>query len=365
MRAGGPAPRPGVGAPDGRRADRAAAGQWLVRGRDGRLTAYAQSAERLLRWTEVRPGGPEWTGPDVFEVPGVSRLTVTQGADGYVHVMGRRSVLGDDGATLVDLVHATQYQSGRPLGPLHSAGSPYRDPERSARLGEPAAVVGASGALWLFVRNAGGGVSARTDGASGGWKSWRDLKGSGVRGDLAPAVDSAGRVELLAPGRSGALHWGRQEAGGEPRRAPDVPVVPAEGSITALETSPDRITYYWADAATGALMAHRPGGWVIPLGGVPSAGRPAALRAPIDGYDCTVLAHRAEDGQIMLAACGSEQEDAGLWWASTGETSPGDPGLALDARGRIVLAVVGADGRLHVSRQKPEQGLAMGRAARF
>ncbi|MFD0145601.1 MULTISPECIES: hypothetical protein [unclassified Streptomyces] len=335
-----------------------------MRGRDGRLTAYAQSAGVLLRWTEVRPGGPEWTGPEVFEFPGVVRLSAAQGADGYVHIMGRRTVEREDGAAVVDLVRAVQYQSGRPLGPLHSAGSPYRDPERSARLGEPAAVVGESGALWLFVRNAGGGVSARTDGAAGGWKPWRDLKGSGVRGDLAPAVDAAGRVELLAPARAGVLHWGRSEEGGEPRRAQDLPIAPAEGSLTALETSPDRMTYYWADAATGSLMAHRLGGWVIPLGGVPSTGRPAALCAPIDGYGCTVLAHRAEDGQIMLAACGSEQEESGLWWSPTGESSPGDPALALDARGRIVLAVVGADGALHISRQKAEGGLAMGRAVR-
>lgn len=360
--AGGPDSTPGHGTPDVRRAGRAAAGQWFVRGRDGRLSAYAQGPEGLLRWTEVTPGGPEWTGPELFEIPGVDRLSVAQGADGYVHVVGRRTVVREDGVTVVDIAHATQYQSGRPLGPVHSAGSPYRDPERSARIGEPAAVVGASGALWVFVRNAGGGVSARTDGGAGGWRPWRDLKGSGVLGDLAPAVDAAGRVELVAPARAGTLYWGRPAEGGEPRRAADLPATPAEGSLTALETAPDRITYYWADAATGALMAHRPGGWVMPLGGVPSTGRAAVLRAPIDGYDCTVLAHRAEDGQIHLAAWGTEQEGAGLWWSPTWETCPGDPGLALDAHGRIVLAMVGADGRLHVARQKAEQGLAMDRA---
>lgn len=56
-------------------------GRWLVLGKDGRLTAYARTRAGLLRWTETEPGGPHWTGPDLFPVPDLTHLSVVQGAD--------------------------------------------------------------------------------------------------------------------------------------------------------------------------------------------------------------------------------------------------------------------------------------------
>lgn len=64
-------------------------GRWLVLGKDGRLTAYARSRAGLLRWTETRPGGPHWSEPDLIPVPDLTDLSVTQGADTYVHFLGR------------------------------------------------------------------------------------------------------------------------------------------------------------------------------------------------------------------------------------------------------------------------------------
>ncbi|WP_240003169.1 hypothetical protein [Streptomyces cinnamoneus] len=46
---------------------------WLLRGKDGRLTAYAPVSGGVVRWTETRPGGPEWTGPERGRCPAWSR----------------------------------------------------------------------------------------------------------------------------------------------------------------------------------------------------------------------------------------------------------------------------------------------------
>jgi hypothetical protein len=77
-----------------------------------------------------------------------------------------------------------------------------------------------------------------------------------------------------------------------------------------------------------------------------------------------VLAHRDLDGQVMLAACGTENEQGGLWWSPTGERCVGAPAAALDGYGRVVLGMIGADGALYVARQNADGGLAMAPSVR-
>lgn len=110
---------------------------WLLRGTDGRLTAYAPCAGGVLRWTETHPGGPEWTGPElVAPATGLDpRLSVAQGGDGYVHLLALRRTTTPAGEPRTDVVHAIQYQSGRPVKDWYPMGTPTatrRRPRRSA-----------------------------------------------------------------------------------------------------------------------------------------------------------------------------------------------------------------------------------------
>ncbi|WP_030184157.1 hypothetical protein [Streptomyces sp. NRRL S-813] len=336
-------------------------GRWLVRGRDGRLTAYASAAGGLLRWTETRPGGPEWTGPEFFPAPGVEDLSLAQGTDGYVHFLGRR-LKGQGKGAFPEVVHAIQYQTGRPLTEWRSVGNPHGRVERAVHMGSPVAAVSASGTVHVLVRNAGGGVCLRREDKRGAWLPWADLRGGGGQDGLAVGALQSGRIEALVTGTGCALHWSQASNDGDMERRPNLQVSPAPGSATMLETGPDRVTFYWTDLATGTVQAYRPGGWVIPMGSSPAEGRHAVARTLIDGYDCTVLAHRAVDGSVVLAACGTENEHAGVWWSLTGESSAHQPALALDARGRLVLAVIGAAGELRIARQGQGPGLVLGQA---
>ena len=81
------------------------------------------------------------------------------------------------------------------------------------------------------------------------------------------------------------------------------------------------------------------------------------LRQVLDGYDCTVIAHRGRAGTVLVGVCGTEAEASGLWWGDTGRACLGDPALAHDAQGRVVLAVVGSGGELWVTRQGDGPGL--------
>lgn len=334
---------------------------WLLRGKDGRLTAYAPGDGGVLRWTEVRPGGPEWTGPElVAPKAGLDPcLTVAQGADGYVHLFALWRSVTATGEAHTDVVHAIQYQSGRPVKDWYPLGTPYRDQTKAAKVGHPAAVVDSEDNLHVFIRNAGTGLCARVQESSGKWSKWLDLDGSGSYGAVCAGAADNGRVEVVMAAKRGVMRWTRASGNEEYQRVADLKEQPEDGSVAAQHTGEDRITFLWRESKSGEVQAVRGDAPPMPLGGAAS-GPIAVLRTPVDGHDCTLMAQRGADGRPALAAYPTEAESAGAVWASTGEVCAGVPALATDAAGRVVLAAFGTDGRLRITRQKTtEPGLAM------
>ncbi|CAM5549073.1 hypothetical protein GCM10010329_26620 [Streptomyces spiroverticillatus] len=375
---------------------------WMVRGKDGRLSAYGVADGALLRWTETRPGGPDWKGPEVFPALELTGLTIAQGTDGFVHVVGRRQRKD----TEAEYLHATQYQSGRPLGAWSSLGTrTYPDPARVARMGAPTVAVDGSGAVHVFVRNGYGGVLLRRQAANGKWEEWKDLRGVGCGQPLTATTTDAGLIELLATTNQGhTTRWTQPDRGAPFSPPAPLPFDASEGTVTGLETTENELTYYGqvplteptddapptdgtppsdgtlptdgppapAPTTIATLCAHRtgpdpdpdpdPDHPLTPLRGTePTPHTPlAALRAPIDGHDCTILAHRTTTGRPALAACRTLAEPEGLWWSLTGPECLGPPALALDATNRVVMAVIATDGTLHVARQRTdEKGLSL------
>ncbi|MBB5936058.1 hypothetical protein [Streptomyces zagrosensis] len=336
----------------------------LLRGKDGRLSAYAPAAGGIARWTETRPGGPQWAGPVWLDAPGLSVCSVGQGLDGYVHLVGLREKRAPDDQLDVDVVHATQYQTGRPTTVWHSLGTPHpNDWRKASRVTVVATVVGKDGAVHIIVRNAGGGISARRQDGKGKWSGWVDFKGKDVTEGLSAVATAEGRVEFIAPTTSGALRWYMTEPGGGLKRGDDLDADPQPGSVSGVETSHDTLTHYWRDAKTREIFAYRPGDGTEPisLGGGEGQGPAAVIQAPVYGYDCTVLAqHEPGTGRLAVAAYPTENEAAGVWWTPTGDCGLTEPALSLDGYGRVVLAALGPDRELRVARQKTtEPGLAL------
>ncbi|MFF8829572.1 hypothetical protein [Streptomyces sp. NPDC015131] len=336
---------------------------WLVRGKDGRLTAYAPVDGAVLRWTEQHPGGPGWTGPETIPAPGIEpHLSIAQGADGYVHLVGLRRSRLADGTPATDVVFALQYQSGLAVRDWAVVGNPYPDdPEHAARIGTPAAVVDSEGSLHVFVRNVGGGICGRSSVPSGKWNKWADLKGSGITGPIRASITPEGLMELVAPAEDRVLRWTQETKGVKFQRAEDVPARPEAGSLSSENTGPGRLTHYWHDADDGTVRAWRPDAKApAVLGTGAGTGPVALLRTAVDGHDCTIMARRdAATGRPALAAYPTEDEALGATWTLTGDPCVGAPALALDGRGRVVMAAFAPDGTLRIARQKPEPGLAL------
>ncbi|MFJ6796800.1 hypothetical protein [Streptomyces sp. NPDC091268] len=335
----------------------------LTRGSDGRLTAYAALGGRIARWTEHESGGPRWGGRELLDTPGLLPvLAATQTRHGWVHLLSLRRTQCPGGAR-VEVMHAVQYQSGRPLGPWHSLGNPNGDRHDKGReVGVPAAIVDAAGCLHVYARNFGRGVSCRTQRSDGSWTGWQDINGSEVQDGLAPVLDDTGHPELYAPSGDGVLRW-RRDAAGDLREviAERLPLFAAPGTaIAALVTGPGRVTVYGCDVRDRMLHAHRTDRATSPIGTAGGEGV-SALRMAVDGHDCTVLLQRSVEGAVAVGAYPTEHENAGLWWERTGGSGIREPAAAVDAAGRLVIASLDGAGRLAVVRQEASaSGLVLG-----
>ncbi|MGW8062661.1 hypothetical protein ACVV2G_10370 [Streptomyces ziwulingensis] len=333
-------------------------GDWLLLGRDGRLSVYLPSDDAALWRAERVPAGP-WESPRRIGGEQELRpgLSVGRGTDGYAHLVAWRPT----GAGRSDLVHTTHF---RPLlAPLdwQSAGHPNKQGDRT---GTPAVAVDVQGRAHVFVRNGGGGLSMVAQKEKGGWDPWRDLKGRGIQEEPAAVTGESGLVELYAAVPGGILHWRQESPGARPVPGEGADVAVRPGSLRALATSEERTTLFFTDDDTGELCAWRPGEQPRPLVTAAGPGPVAAVRCVIDGHDCTLVAQRSTgSGRVAFAAYPSEQEATGAQWTESGPALPADAvvSLALDAEGRLVAAsLCPSTGALRLTRRKDEPGLALG-----
>ncbi|KOG30567.1 hypothetical protein [Streptomyces resistomycificus] len=330
-------------------------GDWLIRGRDGRLSVYLTAGDAVLCRAERGPGGP-WEA--ARRVGGDQKLhpvlALGRGADGYAHLVSWRPT----GTQESGLVHSTHFRPR--LAALDWAPIGHPD-KKGARTGTPAVAVDAQGRAHVFVRNKGGGVSLAAQKEKGGWNPWRDLKGSDVQEELAAVTGESGRVGLYAATSGGLLHWRQEEPGADPvlEEAIEVPVRP--GTLRALATSAQRTTLFFTDTS-GDLCAWRPGTKPVALLASAGPGPVAAVRCALDGHDCTLLAQRSVSGRVAFAAYPTEQESAGAWWTESGPRLPADAevSLAVDEDERVVAATLSrSSGQLLLTRRKDEPGLAL------
>ncbi|MFI7383935.1 hypothetical protein [Streptomyces sp. NPDC049813] len=335
-------------------------GDWLIRGRDGGLCAYefAPDGDAVLCRTERTPGGA-WTAPRT--VGGDQRvhpvLALAQGPLDYVHLVSwRPTVPGEAG-----LVHSTHFQPHLAALDWIPIGHPNRTGDRT---GPPAVAVDAQGRAHVFVRNRGGGVSMRAQRVKGSWTTWHDLKGRGVRGELAAVRAESGLINVYAASAETLLCWRQEAFGTDPVLAEKpAPALARPDSLRALATSAEHTTLFYTDEESDGLWAWRGDEAPVRLTDAAGPGPVSAVRCVLDGVDCTVLAQRAHSGRVAFAAYPTELESAGAWWTESGPALPPDARIALtkDASDGIVAAtyVPGSPPRMHLTHRKNEPGLAL------
>ncbi|WP_436774412.1 PIG-L family deacetylase [Yinghuangia sp. YIM S09857] len=333
---------------------------WLVRDAKGQLLAAAVLGDVAVYWTQDGPGKDHWTGPTALPGNGLTpRLAAAAGSDGRVHLVGLRRTSGADGTPKVDLVRAVQPAPGEPFGAWESLGNPQgsgSEPRRQREAGVPTVAVDGKGYAHVFVRNFGQGLSMRAESADG-WGPWTDLGGTFLQ-DLPKAVTVAdGTVEVNVPDKKGVRRWYQQSPQGplvhddKPRGLPvasagfnAVPVGQGVGLYYRQGETAEPLVFRNSGGTRGDLSLFKPGG---PTG----LGPVGALWRESHGGPDTLMLVRDAAGTLFVAA--TDNVGAPQWRRLAGPITRA-PAMALDSRGRTVIAAIGVDGQLHITRQDDE-----------
>ncbi|MFD6365024.1 hypothetical protein ACFWFX_35075 [Streptomyces roseolus] len=334
-------------------------GGWLARGAEGRFSVYVPRGGEVLRWTE-EPGG-RFDGPTGLGGGGLLPfLAAAQGRDRYVHLVGFRAT--DTGAEAgerhLELVHSVQFQTGRPNVEWKSIG---HSNGKAEWYGNPAVAVDGQGRAHVFVRNRGGGVSARVQKDAGGWHPWWDLKGGRTDRDPVAAVNGAGLVELYTATDRGLLRYVQHEPGARPVAEAPVATPVVQGTLAVVTGPSGHVTAYYADGH-GRVCLWSPGRGLVPTPVAQAVGAGPLTATPclIDGYECTLVAQCDPSGVTSLGAFMAEREDMGLYWSPSGPPVLAPPTLTTGLDGGVALAALTPDGEVVFTRQMAdERGLAL------
>lgn len=330
---------------------------WLAPLADGRMVAVAVVSGRVTLWEETTPGGT-WRAGRPISSPGfISDLSLLALPDGRLAVFGVRVSAGASmTAPRYRIMYAAQDRPRGDFGRWQDLGNPAgHATARQRDVGAPAPAVDGRGRISVFSRNGGLGVSGRTQRADGSFGPWQDLGGHRIEDGLAAGTDATGRIELF--GAATPMGWRWDRPSGTPslwhwrQREPGEPMgrgawTPAPGAVTGpLTMSADpqhRLTLLARVPGTASTVAFRPARpgaiWTAAPESLPGPGG----HGPV-GSSGEQLAGRNDLGGVAILDEGG--------WTGSGGLFVHAPGIALDAHGQPVVAVLSVGGRLNVARR--------------
>jgi LmbE family N-acetylglucosaminyl deacetylase len=341
---------------------------WLQPTVDGRLTAFVVLDHGVGIRQERAPGSDDWTPPTVIAAEAGTNLApqlgVTRSADGRFTVAALRAKLAaDPNKQRRDIVVAEQKSPDGAFGSWTDLGTPSTaDPDQVRGLGAPVLQTDGQGRVHLFVRNFAKGVSTRVRAADGTWGPWADLGGGEIQEGITSLVRADGRVEAFAATRTGLEHW-VQGADGRVARAEPIAAKGIAGPPTAVLQADGKPVVFYREADTAKVMMLEQkavdGAWPArakKLNGHGGWGALAALGTR-EGKRPGLIVERNNEGGVSVAFQQGSR-DGTVTWVPTGGVFAQAPAVAVDASGRIVLALTSADGTLATSRQQGPDGSA-------
>jgi LmbE family N-acetylglucosaminyl deacetylase len=331
--------------------DSHAGDQWLSRMyyRWPRGTAWvARDARQSMRAFAVSNGAPyvysqlssaAW-GPAVpLADPGgrlAPGLAAGRAPTGALTVVGHR-------LTDHHLVALAQAADGSFAPAWSDLGNPNAGSGNEDQVGTPAVAANADGRLQVFVKNAGGGISAQAQTSAGAWsRQWDDLGGFDLQDGVAAVTGPQGRIEIFASSRTEIQHWAQGGTNGPLVRDLSFPSQVPASPPQATVDSRGRISVAYRQPGTGRVMVleQQPGGgtWAsapVNLGGS-GAGRPAVVLTPAG--EQLIFARNAADG-LSLARRPADGGAAGAW-SDLGGALLGEPAAAIDTAGLATVLTI-------------------------
>lgn len=314
---------------------------WLIRRPSGALAAFAVLDRQAAMWSETGPASGVWSGP-VLLGGGilVPRLAVSVLAGGRWQLSGLR----------IDALGPGERDHRRTIALLEEGGD-WQDlgtPEIGAAMRQLGFPVTAHG--HVFARTSAKTPAMRSRRADGSWTGWQDLGGPQVQEGLFALGLADGRIELYGLGRLSLVRWFQQRPGGPFKVDAGLRLPPPGTPPAAVEQADGSILLVYRLAQNGQVAGFRlPRGAKqfdaapVPLGGQGGVGPMQLLPTP-DGR--VLILQRNDAGTTSTARFPAGSVPA---WTPSGPWLVRPAAAALDAKGRVVIAGITPDARLHVS----------------
>ena len=331
--------------------------KWAATRADGRPQAFfIRNGELATVWQNA---DGTWAGPDAMPSTGgpvIGAVNVIPSDGGRLQVFVRRqndhhiltirqNLDGSWPGSWTDLSNPNIQFGGNP-----------------AYVGTPVAAQDADGSLWVFIKDAGGGVCGLRQATVGGsFGSWLDLGGGADTQDgLAAIRGNDGRIELFASTRTNILKWRQDAPNGNMVESGALPTggyAPAgPPAVTKNQDGTLEVIYHRAGSGNQWVTTFQTGvggGWypspvTFPsLGGV---GQPSAITAP-PGSDARIMVFGQTDtlgvGANKQMAPDSPYESP----VDLGGPFVGYPSATVGGNGAVSVFSLGLDGRVHVNQQ--------------
>ncbi|MYS79946.1 PIG-L family deacetylase [Embleya scabrispora] len=330
---------------------------WTQAGPNGALYSFAVLDGQAVVWAT----GADGSWQKAATLGGgllAPRLEVLKRGDGRLQLFSlRMNLAADPAAQRREIVTCVQ-NAGGSFGSWTSLGAPDEaDPVAVRETGSPTVIADGAGRLHLFARNKVRSLSERVQNTDGTWQPWRSLGGTEIQDGVSAVALKDGRIEVYASTRTGIARWS-QSRGGDPLTLDSSMPYPAPGGpLTAYAEADGRVALLTRQVDSGRILLYRqsaPGAsWAktdpIDLGGQGGTGAPAALR--VQGVEGVLLAHRNDGLGVSVARLPSTPTGAPTW-TDLGGKSVHLPAVTADAAGRVLITVLGPDGRMSSARQE-------------
>jgi LmbE family N-acetylglucosaminyl deacetylase len=333
---------------------------WVGNNADGRLQAFVVRNGVVYTHSQAARGG--WSAPGALGGAGgplAPTLAVGYNADGRMAIFAHR---------MSDHHIVTAYQTA-PNGGWTTAwvdlGSPNAGLNNYDQIGVPAASRNADGRMQIFVKNAGGGLSTKSQTAvNGSWSAWLDLHGTDVQDHVAPVLNASGRIEVFAATRTGVQHWAQsQPNGGFILDTLPTPAPASLAQVTIAANGCVRLAYRQADSAEVMIFSQASSGGPFNatptiLAGQTGLGELAMLSAPPGPNARVTVFALGPDTALGMNMESVPAGPYGTWSRLDGPTI--DFAAAVDAAGLVNVFRIGPDGLLNRSRQDRVGGTTFG-----
>jgi hypothetical protein len=320
------------------------------------MAAFVVLGGQAMMWRERTPGANDYEGPHILDsAPMLPNIDAGLRPDGSWQVAGLGMKLAAAaGGQTRNIVTATVDPAAPKAPRWTSIGGPDLDsPERRRGVGQPAVVCLPDGRIQILVRTYDKTLAGRLRQADGSWSDWKSLGGNDFQDGLATVLRPDGSIAVFAAGEDGVRKWmvapgesvNVDLAAGSPPAGPLTATLLKSGSsacVARVEDAEAVMLYLISgegllDLTSGKLIEGVSGPGPVPV-------------APLDDQDSLMLAWRDDSGGVAAAAW---QQPGAVTRFELGAAFQiaNSPAVAVDAKGRAVIAVVDTAGALRTVAQ--------------